>query len=167
MKNYKSLFVGVLAVLFLTGCGGEKKESAKVDSNKNMSKKERIAKKFGLTVFELDNGIGPIKEKLKLGPIDPAMVEKGKGLFETKCASCHKLDERFTGPAQRDVIERRSPEYIMNMILNPEEMLNKHPEAKKMLAVYMTKMTFQNVTREEARDILEYFRSVDTKKENK
>ncbi len=164
MKSYKSLLFGILIALFLIGCGGEKKESAKVDSNNNMSKKERIAKRFGLTVFELDNGIGPIKEKLKLGPIDPAMVEKGKGLFETKCASCHKLDERFTGPAQRDVVERRSPEYIMNMILNPDEMLNKHPEAKKMLAIYMTRMTFQNVSREQARDILEFFRSVDTQK---
>ena len=104
------------------------------------------------------------KEKLKLGPINLKMVKEGKAIFETKCASCHKLDERFTGPAQRDVIERRSPEYIMNMILNPVEMLNKHPEAKKMLAVYMTKMTFQNVTKEDARKILEYFRSVDKEK---
>ena len=112
----------------------------------------------------MDNGIGPIKEKLKLGPLDKVMAEKGKELFKTKCESCHKLDKRLVGPAQRDVVERRSPEYIMNMILNPDEMLNKHPEAKKMLAIYMTRMTFQNVSREQARDILEYFRSVDTQK---
>ncbi|GBD91441.1 cytochrome c [bacterium BMS3Abin04] len=164
MKKYKFLFIGVVITLFLIGCGGEKKETGKTATNKDMSKKEKIAKRFGLTVFELDNGIGPIKEKLKLGPINLKMVKEGKAIFETKCASCHKLDERFTGPAQRDVIERRSPEYIMNMILNPEEMLNKHPEAKKMLAVYMTKMTFQNVTKEDARKILEYFRSVDKEK---
>lgn len=164
MKKYVFLISEVLLIIFLVSCGGEKKEPSKAAAKNDMSKKERIAKRFGLTVFELDNGIGPIKEKLKLGPIDPKMVKEGKALFEAKCASCHKLDERFTGPAQRDVVERRSPEYIMNMILNPDEMLNKHPEAKRMLAVYMTRMTFQNVTKEDARKILEFFRSVDKEK---
>ncbi len=164
MKKLMLLIPGIFITLFLLSCGGGKKEASKTASKTDMMKKERIAKRFGLTVFELDNGIGPIKEKLNLGPIDPKMVKEGKALFETKCVSCHKLDEKLVGPAQRDVVERRSPEYIMNMILNPDEMLNKHPEAKKMLAIYKTRMTFQNVTKEDARKILEYFRAVDKEK---
>lgn len=154
------LFLLILLVV-IVGCGESNKKEV---NTKKISAKEKLAAKFGLTMFELENGIGPIKEKLKLGPLDQAMAKRGEKLFEEKCASCHKLDERFTGPAQRDVIERRSPEYIMNMILNPDEMINKHPEVKKMLAIYMTKMTFQNVSQEQAREILEYFRKVDHEK---
>ena len=53
---------------------------------------------------------------------------------------------------------RRSPEYIMNMILNPNEMLTRHPEAKKMFSIYMTNMTFKDVSIDQARSILEYLR---------
>lgn len=151
----KLFFITAVSILLFGACG-ENKSGA----DEETAKKEKMAKIFGLTVFELDNGIGPIKEKLNLGPIDSKMVETGKKLFDSKCAQCHKLDERYTGPAQRDLIKRRSPEYIMNMILNPVEMVAKHPEAKKMFAQYPTQMTFQNVTQDDARMMLEYFRSL-------
>jgi mono/diheme cytochrome c family protein len=152
----KLFFITAVSLLFFAACGEKKSDS----SNDENTKKEKMAKIFGLTVFELDNGIGPIKEKINLGPVDSKMVETGKKLFDVKCAQCHKLDERYTGPAQRDLLKRRSPEYIMNMILNPVEMVAKHPEAKKMFAQYPTQMTFQNVTQDDARLMLEYFRSL-------
>ncbi len=117
-----------------------------------------------LTDWQVKHGIGPVTEDLKLGKIDKDMAMKGKDIFNSKCTACHKLDEKLIGPAQRDVIERRSPEYIMNMILNPQGMLDKNPEAQKMLAQYKTPMTNQNLTREEARQVLEYFRYVDKEK---
>lgn len=139
----KFLITGIFIALFFVGCGS----------------------KDGLSDFERENGVGPIKEKLVLDTtIDTLKAFYGKNIFEAKCLQCHKLDERYTGPAQRDVTKRRSPEYILNMILNPEEMLQKHPEAQKMLAEYPTKMTFQNVTVEEAKKILEYFRKVANEK---
>lgn len=155
MKNY--FFILITLSLIVSACGGDSKESA---ANSEEAKKEKMAKIFGLTTFELDNGIGPIKEKIKLGPIDPGKAAAGEKLFVAKCSQCHKLDERYTGPAQREVIKRRSPEYIMNMILNPQEMTARHPEAKKMFAQYPTQMTFQNVTQDDARSILEYFRTL-------
>ncbi|MCF8241781.1 MAG: cytochrome c [Melioribacteraceae bacterium] len=154
----KILFTVLLALLVLWGCG-TKEESA--GSTPNTDFKEKVAAKFGLTLFELDNGIGPIKEKINLtNQIDQIMAKSGEDVFVQKCAQCHKLDERYTGPALRGVTERRSPEYIMNMILNPEEMTKRHPEAKKMLAQYANQMTFQNVTEDDARNLLEYLRSV-------
>ena len=97
---------------------------------------------------------------MELGSLNSEMVEQGRKLFKSKCSSCHKLDKEYVGPAQRNVLDLRSPEYIMNMILNPGEMVKKHPEARKMLAEFMTPMPQQNIDREQARAILEYFRKV-------
>ncbi|QSR89555.1 cytochrome c [Methylacidiphilum caldifontis] len=109
-----------------------------------------------------DKGIGPIKE-VKLGSIDQSLVKKGKEIFDTKCASCHKLEERYVGPPLKGVTKRRKPEWIMNMILNPAEMEQKDPIASQLLSEYLTQMAFQNVSQGDARAILEYLRSVDEK----
>lgn len=150
MRNL--IISGLLLSFVLSSCGG--------DNSNYDPEKEKLAIKAGLTVFEYENGIGPIKEKMNIpSTIDKIMAESGKKIFEEKCTQCHKLDERYTGPALRDVTKRRTPEYIMNMILNPQEMTQKHPEAKKLLGEFATQMTFQNVSQEDARKILEYLRS--------
>lgn len=143
----------VLSFSFLLwSCGGNE---SNIDPEK-----EKLAIKYGLTPFEYENGVGPIKQKLNISSeIDRIKAESGKKIFEEKCTQCHKLDERYTGPALRDVTKRRTPEYIMNMILNPQGMTQKHPEAKKLLSEYALQMTFQNVSQEDARNILEYLRS--------
>lgn len=137
---FKSFFVCLFAVLIIAGCGQEKTA--------------------GLSEFELKHGIGPIKEPLQLGPIDPDLVARGKEIFDVKCSACHKLFSRWVGPPLGDVLEKRTPEFVMNMILNPDEMIKKHPEVKDLLREYLTVMTFQNVTVDDARAILEYLRSV-------
>ena len=110
-----------------------------------------------LTPAELEHGIGPIKE-VTLGPLDAGMADQGMELFKIKCSACHKLETRYIGPALADVTTQRSPAYIMNMILNPEEMTARHPEARKLLAEYAAPMANQNLTEAEARAILEYLR---------
>ena len=113
----------------------------------------------GLTAFEMEHGIGPVKEVVVLGDLDPALVAAGKAEFETKCSACHKMGEKYVGPALADVTTRRSPTFIMNMILNPMEMVERHPEGKKMLAEHMTFMANQGETVEQARALLEYLRT--------
>lgn len=140
----------------LSSCGGDEQKAA--DFSKSKSVNTDLT--GGLSEFELENGIGPVKQKLELGPIDPKLVKKGEEIFNTKCVACHKLDERYVGPPQRDVIKRRTPEFIMNMMLNPQEMQEKHPVVKKLLAEYMTQMTNQNLSFDDSRAILEYFREV-------
>lgn len=104
--------------------------------------------------------VGPVTE-VSLGEIDEQLAQQGEQIFQNKCTACHKMDERYVGPALGGVTEQRSPVYIMNMILNPGEMIKRHPTAKKLLAEYMTPMTNQNIDEEQARAILEYLRSVD------
>jgi mono/diheme cytochrome c family protein len=105
-------------------------------------------------------GIGPVKT-ITLGALDKNLADKGKELFETKCVACHKFDSKLVGPPLKDVTKRRKPEWIMNMILNPEQMTKENPAAKQLFGQYLTQMTFQNVTQDDARAILEYFRSLD------
>ncbi len=108
-------------------------------------------------------GVGPIKKVELSATIDNALVEQGKTVFEAKCVSCHKFDEKLVGPPLKGITKKRKPEWIMNMILNPEKMTKENIEAQKLMAQYLTQMTFQNVTEQEARGVLEYFRSVDSK----
>lgn len=89
------------------------------------------------------------------------LVEEGKKVFELKCTACHKLEERYVGPALKGITKRRKPEWIMNMILNPIEMTQKDPIAKQLLSEYLTQMTYQDIKENEARAILEYFRYID------
>lgn len=150
------LFTITIVVLSMFACGGDEQQAADFSKTKSIANDPNA----GLTEFELENGIGPVKQKLELGPINPKLVKKGEEIFHTKCIACHKLDERYVGPAQRDVLKRRTPEFIMNMMLNPLEMQEKHPVVKKLLAEYMTQMTNQNLSFDDARAILEYFREV-------
>lgn len=108
-------------------------------------------------------GVGPIQTKLELGNLDPALVQKGQKLFNEKCTACHKVEERYVGPSLKDVTKRRAPEWIMNMILDPMKMTQEDPDAKALLAEYLTQMTNQSVSLDDARAILEYFRQVDSK----
>ncbi len=107
-----------------------------------------------------DKGVGPVKE-VTLGRIDDALAQQGEELYKLKCSSCHKEDEKYIGPAHRGVTKRRTPEWIMNMILNPEGMLAEDPVAKQLQSDFLSPMANQNLTEEEARAILEYFRKMD------
>ncbi|KAA3657128.1 MAG: cytochrome c [Calditrichaeota bacterium] len=150
MKFFSTL-LSILLLVFLIGCGGDDAAEKTADKPANPG---------GLTDFEMVNGIGPVKEKIQLGEIDAEMVKAGEALFTVKCALCHKLDERFIGPAQRYTVDRRTPEYILNMILNPDEMTKNHPTGQKMLAEYKTPMTNMNLTMDEAKQVLEYLRAI-------
>ncbi len=108
-----------------------------------------------------NKGIGPVKSVTLDNEIDLDMVEAGKKTFEFKCASCHKMSEKYIGPAMEGITKRRSPEWIMNMMLNPEEMLEKDSIARGLLETYPTKMVELELSQEESRTILEYFRNSD------
>lgn len=107
-----------------------------------------------------DIGVGPVKS-VTLGEIDPNLVNKGKEIYEAKCTACHEIDKRKVGPAIKGITQRRKPEWIMNMILNPSEMTQKDPAAKELLGTYGAPMANQNLTEDEARAVLEFFRDLD------
>jgi hypothetical protein len=95
-------------------------------------------------------------------PLNAEWVAAGKTNYELKCQSCHKLtEEKLVGPGWKGITERRTPGWIVAMTTNPDEMLQKDPDAQKLLEECLVKMPNQNVSKEEARNLLEFMRSND------
>ncbi len=140
---------------FAVACssGGENGDTATADTPKSMVEEKPDP---------LENkGIGPIESLDFADEIDQEMVAEGKAIYEQKCIACHNLKEDMIGPSQAGVLKRRSPEWVMNLMLNPAEMLKKDPIAKELLAKYNNvPMTDQQLTEEDARKILEFFRTI-------
>jgi cytochrome c len=110
--------------------------------------------------FPDNNGIGPIKE-LSVGAIDQNLVLQGRKIFTTQCISCHQIDSRSVGPPLRNITKKNTPVYIMNYLLNTIDMQKKDPQLQKLVDEYKVVMPDQQLTRDDARAVLEYFRSVD------
>ncbi len=95
-------------------------------------------------------------------PLNAQWVTEGKGIYELKCQACHKLtNEKLVGPGWSGVTQRRKPEWIMNMITNVDMMLETNADAQKLLEECLVRMPNQNLTKEEARKVLEFQRNND------
>ncbi len=160
--------LSLFAIVLLVGCGGkeEKKENSVQigGGEKTEVKKEAAtenAEPASKRVDLVNKGIGPIKS-IELGEsIDQAMATKGEAVFKANCTACHKADKKFIGPAPTGILERRTPEWVMNMILNPEEMTKNDPLAHDLLIEFNgSPMANQHLSEEESRQILEYFRTL-------
>lgn len=166
-KITKSL--AAIAILSLISCGGkEEKKQDDTNLNANNATEEVVQEsnpysdtKPSETIDLVNKGVGPIKN-VELGEtIDEALAAKGKEVYNVNCLACHKPDKRFIGPAPKGILERRTPEWIMNMILDPEGMTQNDPLAKALLMEFNgSPMANQNLTEEQARQILEYFRTL-------
>ena len=155
-RRVSACAIGVLALLLTTACGTASTDSASA----NVSATPASTTGDGLTPFQVEHGIGPVTAPVVLSPaVDKSLAQSGHEVFEQKCSACHKMDERYVGPPLAGVIGRRSPAFVMNMALNPQGMLEKHPATKKLLAEYLTAMPYQNLSRDEARQIVEYLRT--------
>ena len=107
-----------------------------------------------------DKGIGPVKN-VELGPINKKMVDDGKKIFISKCIVCHEMDQKKVGPPLRNVTKVRTPEFIMNLLVNSVQMQKENSIIKDLLKKYNNvPMPDPAITQAQARTILEYLRSV-------
>lgn len=158
----RSLPVLLAAALLLgAGCSTDQEKHTEEPSTGQTTPSGTSSKEDTLNPADY-KGVGPVSS-LTLGKVDPELAEKGKNLFQTACTACHRFETRAIGPALKGVTQRRSPEWIMNMILNPMEMTTKDPIAQQLMKEYKTQMTPTNLSEEEARAVLEYLRATDSK----
>lgn len=146
-------YILIGALFYLVSCASESKKTESAEPGDGTTTEAPAVS---------DKGIGPV-QSLTLGALDESMANNGKTIFEAKCVACHKFDVKVVGPPMAGITKRRKPEWIMNMILNPTEMTMKDPVARELLATYIATMANQNLTQDDARAVLEYFRSYDSK----
>ncbi|UJH68470.1 c-type cytochrome [Allomuricauda sp. SCSIO 65647] len=158
----------LLFTFLMIACGGKqekKEEGFSVERKKTTEKK--VETNTAETVkpserIDLTNkGVGPIKSITIDDEIDQAMVTQGEEVYNQMCLACHRVGKKFIGPAPNGILERRTPEWVMNMILVPEKMVKEDPLAKDLLIEFNgSPMANQGLTEEQARAIIEYFRTL-------
>ena len=116
-----------------------------------------------LSEFEIEHGIGPVTEEIQISDeIDPELADRGEQVFRGLCVMCHNEVDSSIAPSMKGILDNRSPEYVMNMILNPVGMSRRHPSRTNQQESYFTSMPFQSVSLDDARAIVEYFRLADS-----
>lgn len=153
MNNKIIISTGMILSLFVWACGGS-------DSNNTTSNEAASTE-----VSNDEKGIGSVKHVELTNPLDPTMIESGKGVYNLKCSACHRLTkEKLVGPGWLGVTQRRKPEWIMNFATNADEMLNKDATAMALLEECLVRMPNQNLTEADARNVLEFMRNNDGEK---
>lgn len=156
MRTSKQLVVMLLtgSLLLLACKEGAKKDSKPIDIqelSKNQPETHATEVKEGEIVIT--------------NPLNAEWVTTGKATYELKCQSCHRLtEEKLVGPGWKGVTKKRNPTWIINMITNVDMMLESDPEAQKLLELCLVRMPNQNITKADARKVIEFMRSNDGEK---
>jgi cytochrome c551/c552 len=85
-------------------------------------------------------------------------AQDGQALFKANCASCHKPDKEFTGPALKGARDREpDKEWAYKWVANATVMLQTDKYAKELYAKYKSPMTpFPQLKKEEVKAILDW-----------
>lgn len=159
-KNYlmkSALLIAVVATI--TACGGSQEPAATGDTQENT---QQEVNENGNPSYDPNRGEGKFTTVEVGATLDAAMAQNGENITNVKCASCHKMtEERLVGPGWKGVTQRHQLPWLMNFITNPEPMINKDPKLQAQLEICLVRMPNQNLTDQEARDIVEFMRKND------
>jgi hypothetical protein len=158
----KNIFL-LIAISIFISCGSKEEKKKGFEYNRTQKEVKKSTTVGGSEVpVDLSNkGIGPIETVDFSNPIDLEMVTLGENAFKQKCMACHMANRKLIGPAMSGIYERRSPEWVINLLLNPTQMLKEDPVANALLKEYNNVMMLnQNLTQDEARAIAEYLRTL-------
>lgn len=155
LKSILTSTIVLASVYSFTACGGGVDKDAKPLDVQELTKNQ--PETHGAEIKESDITL--------TNPLNAEWLVSGKAIYELKCQSCHRLTaERLVGPGWLDVTKKRQPVWIMNMATNVDVMLDTDPEAQKLLEQCMVRMPNQNLSKEDARHVLEFMRSNDGEK---
>ena len=151
---------------FAIECGSNQQSPNKISANSGDN--TSVKPKTDTVVFMAginSKGVGRFQNVQLQHPLDEKMVGNGRVIYQTKCIACHKLStEMLVGPGWTGVTDRRTPEWIMNWITNTKIMLDKDLAAQADMAICLIRMPNQDLTDQQARDVLEFMRANDGKK---
>ena len=162
MKLNLNFFIIIFSYITVS-CGGETKEKKsnyiKINSYESNESSTSTSNLSSIKIDLNNKGIGPIKDLDLATEIDQSLVTDGNNLYKKMCITCHRAQKKFTGPPLSGILERRSPEWVMNMILNPNVMTEKDPIANELSKTnFGAPMIKQYLSENDARAILEFLR---------
>ena len=165
MNRYFAFIMISIVGLFAIQCGSNKQpaseDKALSDSNTSKRKNDTVIMMMGIN----SKGIGRFNDVQLTHPLDQKMAENGHDIYQAKCLACHKLTtEMLVGPGWYGVTKRRTPEWIMNWITNTKVMLDRDQAAQMDMVVCLIRMPNQDLTDEQARQVLEFMRKNDGEK---
>ena len=87
-----------------------------------------------------------------------AFAAEGETIFKTYCASCHKPDVDYTGPALKGARQREpSKEWVYKWVANTTSMVQTDPYAKQLFAKFGAVMTpFPDLKKEDIDAVLDW-----------
>ncbi len=147
--------LGLVTVLALAvACGGSETPATGAATEATTPVTTEPAAPAGVKLVTADD--------IKFGEqVDEGMVTKGKEIYDVKCQACHSTGtNRVVGPGWGGLLDQRKPEWIMNMILHTDAMLETDAEAQAMLEECLVRMPNQNLSHDEALNVLEFMRTL-------
>ncbi len=155
---WRSYRVVVVFAALALNCQPKKEAEAFGFKKRESVKQAKISNMVDLS----SKGVGPVQSVILDEKIDDDLALSGQLLYQEKCTACHKIGTTFIGPPPNGILKRRTPEWIMNMILNPDEMIQQDSLAKALFMEFNGQlMTNQGLNEAQARSILEYFRTLE------
>jgi len=161
----KQLIILCILFVFATSCGNNK-SSASADegaaSANTATAPAEDKKAVDTKPYDPKRGEGKFTKVDIAAKLDDAKATGGQKVYEVKCSGCHKLTaEKLVGPGWLGVTTRHAPEWIMNFITNTDEMISKDPKAQAQLELCLVRMPNQNLSDDDARNLLEFMRRND------
>ena len=158
----KKLIILSLAVAAIASCGQNKSSDNSSTETATKATTAESASTATNPAYDPHRGEGKFTKVETGTSLDAAKADAGKKIYDVKCGACHKLtDEKLVGPGWTGVTSRHAPEWIMNFITNTDAMINKDPKAQAQLEICLVRMPNQNLSDDDARNLLEFMRKND------
>lgn len=159
----KRIIILCSVVFFMASCGGSGTNDQSSGTKTTAQEGEAGTQPEEPEVaYDTARGAGKFHDVQLSKNLDKPMANAGEKIYEMKCQGCHKLTaERLVGPGWKGMTSTHHPAWIMNFVTNTDEMIDKDPKAQAMLDICMVRMPNQNLSDQDARDILEFMREND------